>query len=755
MILRTDPRTGPTAAWSVLRGRPTATAAPCYFCWCCSGFFMPGQVFNKPHFRLQFHGRFGQMQLKTQWNNIIFLPQDFMIYTYNKQGVFHSSSSSKVMMQCNYHGYIAGFPNSLVTLNTCSGLRGLLQFENISYGIEPLESTAGFEHLIYQIKNENINVPLLEENDTDIWYKNLPYKSHINLEEKIMVSHLLPRYLEMHVIVDKALYDHMGSDMTIVTQKIIQIIGLVNTMFTQLKMTIVLSSLEFWSDKNKISTIGDANDLLHRFLAWKQKFLVLRPNDMAYLLVYRNRPNYIGATFPGKICNKSYSAGIAMYPKAVTLETFSVIMVQLLGLNLGLTYDDLNMCHCLGATCIMNPEAVHSSGIKVFSSCSLNDFKHFTSKSGVECLQNQPYVTPVYKEDAVCGDGVVEGDEECDCGPKEEYPMCKFKNCCVMETCKLKPSAKCGFGPCCSSSCQFYKRGKLCRPKASEECDFNDFCNGTSHECVPDTFVQNGESCRKKTAFCVNGLCANINDQCKAIFGSGSKGASFACFEEMNGRSDRFGNCGVKKDSFKPCPFEDLLCGKLVCTWPKRTLFFKSDISVIYTRVYDDICISIAQRIPVRPGQRDFTFVNDGSPCGPKMVCSHFTCRETRFLMKDSCNATEKCHGRGRCNNFNSCHCNTHYSPPDCKRMAFLAGGSYEDGHLARPDKVTTRSYIAARKNWLILGFYISLPFLIITIIIIIKWNKVKELCNIEEMQSEGSVSGESSMSYSTSDHST
>ncbi|XP_072491224.1 disintegrin and metalloproteinase domain-containing protein 18-like isoform X6 [Notamacropus eugenii] len=617
------------------------------------------------------------LQLQKQ----VFLPQDFMIYTYNKEGVFHSSSS-KIMMQCNYHGYVAGFPNSLVTLNTCSGLRGLLQFENISYGIEPLESTAGFEHLIYQIKNENISVPLLEENDTDIWYRHLPDNSHIGSQEKTVVSHSLPRYLEMHIIVDKALYDHMGSEMEVVTQKIIQIIGLVNTMFTQLKVTVVLSSLEFWSDKNKISTVGDANDLLHRFLAWKHKFLVLRPHDMAYLLM-------------------------------------------------------------------------HSSGVKVFSSCSLNDFKHFISKSGVECLQNQPYVNPVYKEDAVCGDGFVEGDEECDCGSKKEFSKCKFRNCCVMETCKLKPSAKCGFGPCCTYKCQFQRRGKLCRPKASEECDFNDYCNGTSHECVPDTFVQNGESCRKNTAICINGLCPDVNDQCRSIFGTASRGGSFACFEEMNGRNDRFGNCGVKKDSYKPCSFDNLLCGKLVCTWPKRGLFFKRDVSVIYSRIYEDICVSIAHSIPVRPGHRDFTFVNDGTPCGPNMVCSRFSCIESRFLIEKTCNATEKCHGKGRCNNFNSCHCNTHYSPPDCKKMSFLSWGSYDDGHLAKPDTVVARGYTAAQKNWLILGFYISLPFLIITIIIVVKWDKVKELCNVEEIQSEGSLSGESSISYSASDQST
>ncbi|XP_029459842.1 disintegrin and metalloproteinase domain-containing protein 2-like isoform X3 [Rhinatrema bivittatum] len=51
---------------------------------------------------------------------------------------------------CYYHGYVEGFNDSLVGLSTCYGLRGFLQFRNLSYGIEPLESSYNFQHLIYQ-----------------------------------------------------------------------------------------------------------------------------------------------------------------------------------------------------------------------------------------------------------------------------------------------------------------------------------------------------------------------------------------------------------------------------------------------------------------------------------------------------------------------------------------------------------------------------------------------------------------------------
>eukprot|EP00069_Balaena_mysticetus_P008930 bmy_06093T0 len=89
----------------------------------------------------------------------------------------------------------------------------------------------------------------------------------------------------MHVVVDKVLYDNLGSDSMVVTNKVIEIIGLVNSMFTPFKIAIVLSSLELWSDKNKISTVGEADELLHRFLEWKKSYLTLRPHDIAYLFM--------------------------------------------------------------------------------------------------------------------------------------------------------------------------------------------------------------------------------------------------------------------------------------------------------------------------------------------------------------------------------------------------------------------------------------------------------------------------------------
>jgi len=86
---------------------------------------------------------------------------------------------------------------------------------------------------------------------------------------------LRPQYVEIYIVVDKNLFDYMGSDIKAVTQKVIQIIGFVNT-----------------------------------------------------------------------------------YPEGLSLESYTVSIVQLLGFNLGLSYDDPDTCHCSGDVCTMSPKAV-------------------------------------------------------------------------------------------------------------------------------------------------------------------------------------------------------------------------------------------------------------------------------------------------------------------------------------------------------------------------------------------------------------
>ncbi|XP_022259721.1 disintegrin and metalloproteinase domain-containing protein 18 isoform X7 [Canis lupus familiaris] len=557
-----------------------------------------------------------------------FLSHNFLVYAYNETGFLHSESSY-FKMHCHYQGYVADIPNSLATLSICSGLRGFLQFGNITFGIEPLESSASFEHIIYQVKNDDPDIPLLAENYSNSWQKNQPYKDNLSSQ-----------------------YDYMGSEMMAVTQKIIQIIGLVNT-----------------------------------------------------------------------------------YSDAITLEGFSVIIAQLLGLKMGLTYDDINTCSCPRATCIMDRKAVGSSGIKFFSNCSMHDYRYFVSKFETKCLQNFPNLQPLYQNQSVCGNGILEPNEECDCGSQEE---CQFKKCCDFNTCKLKGSAKCGSGPCCTSNCEISVAGTPCRKIIDQECDFTEYCNGTSSNCVPDTYASNGMLCRLGTAYCYNGRCQTTDNQCAQIFGEGAQGAPFACFKEINSLHDKFGNCGFKNSQPLPCDQKDVLCGKLACVWPHKNTY-KNDVrSAVYSYIQGHACISMTTGLSVRSDGRDYAYVADGTVCGAQMYCINKTCRKVH-LMGYNCNAIAKCRGNGICNNLGNCHCFPGYRPPYCEFQIGSPGGSIDDGNVKKSDIIFIKEdYNAQQNNWLILSFYIVLPFIIIFTIMIIKRNEMRKSCKRENAEYEG-----------------
>uniref|UniRef100_A0A8C7AZP8 Disintegrin and metalloproteinase domain-containing protein 5-like n=1 Tax=Neovison vison TaxID=452646 RepID=A0A8C7AZP8_NEOVI len=381
----------------------------------------------------------------------------------------------------------------------------------------------------------------------------------------------------------------MGSDVKAVTRKVIQIIGFVNTMFSQLKLTVVISSIEIWSNKNKISTTGNPNNILSRFLEWKYKH-IFRPHQVAYLFAFKKHPSFLGATFPGKICNKNFAVGVAL--------------------------------------------------------------------------------------------------------------NCTHKDCCDARICLMKKGKQCGSGECCTLDCKLKPIGIQCR-KSLDECDFPEYCNGVSSHCVPDTYARDGQSCDSGDAYCFGGRCRIHNKQCKDLIGGASRGGPFACYEEVNTRGDRYGNCG--RDF---CSNPNLLCGKLVCAWPHKTLISRANLSVIYTHVQDEMCVSTFrpnEKLPKNswttfenPEDRDDTFVQDGTVCGPEMYCVKFVCVKVQYQITDEeCNSTY-CNSHGICNNLNHCQCEKGFDPPTClqKKGEF---GSIDDGHKA-PSGLCLSNFINQRQ---------------------------------------------------------
>ncbi|KAM6191183.1 disintegrin and metalloproteinase domain-containing protein 32-like [Sarcoramphus papa] len=625
---------------------------------------------------------------------------------------------------CFYEGYVEGFPVSLVALSTCSGLSGVLQLANASYGIKPLEAVAGYQHLVYPMWNENIETRLFVENSSLARTGEVSPKPEDAIASKQAVCRS-PRYLEMHAVLDKSLYDYMGADKDAVTAKIVQLFSYVNSMFARLNLTIVLSSLEFWTEKNKIPTMGDAEELLQRFLEWKNVHRVLRLQDITFLFVYREQSHYMGASSARKLCLRNHAGGVALYRRAMTLEAFAVLVAQLLGLSLGMAYDDPGSCHCAAAACIMQASSVHSAGVKAFSSCSVRDFQRFLATGEGRCLLNRPAMDAAYKA-PVCGNKVVELGEACDCGTAEE---CQRDPCCTVG-CKMRKGVQCLSGPCCQK-CQFVKRGTLCRSSSEDECELKEYCNGTSGECTPDLWVMDGHPCSRNTAFCYRGVCQTADKQCQKVFGRGAKNGPLACYEEINSQRDRMGHCGSDRRGYQRCAWKDLRCGKLVCEYLGSKPFTKEKVAVIYARVQNTLCVTLDYMKP--PMERDPMLVNDGTVCDDHKICLNQQCVPAAVL-NYKCEMKTKCHNHGVCNNQGSCHCHPGWKPPTCQEKSRAMGGS--GSSLSGDDEADVESE-GLPKLWLLLTFCLFVPVAIGLVLMALRRSGPRRCLATEELDED------------------
>ncbi|KAI2658672.1 Disintegrin and metalloproteinase domain-containing protein 9 [Labeo rohita] len=619
--------------------------------------------------------------------NTHFLSKNFVVLSHDAQ----EKGWTEKLELCHYQGHVEGYEDSLVALSTCEGL---------SYGLEPILHSEANEHLLFLLKDsqsEPFVCGLASETSSSE-----DHSHDTDMSMFLRKKRALPqtKYVELVLVVDHQRFVFKNSNSTAVRNEMVQLANLLDTYYKQLNIRIALIGLKIFDKENPFSVDGSAGEVLGRFVQWRKTDLLpqLR-HDVGQLVVGRpgSYPGgVLGMAFVGTVCSANNGGGINVFGND-KLQSFSTVIAHELGHNLGMSHD-ISGCTCNAGSCIMAPTA---GGATKFSDCSDQAFERLIQRGGGACLRNPPSQDSVVTVPR-CGNGILEHEEQCDCGTPQE---CKNK-CCDAATCTLTKGSACAAGSCCEN-CQINVAGTPCRPSINQ-CDLPEFCGGTSPFCPADFYMMDGLPCASNTAFCFEGRCQTFDYQCKQLFGSEATKADDKCFSHINTIGNAYGNCGYSGSSPKPCEVKNAMCGKVQCVFNSNSPPPGASVSVQQIEGGTITCMNAD--FNMGPDVPDPAYVKKGSVCAPGKVCLDFTCLNASVLdQSEKCDAQKDCNSNGVCNDQFHCHCNDGWGPPHCDKSG--RGGSIDSG----PAQIDY-----SLRNGLLIFFLLVVPILVGLVIILL-----------------------------------
>ncbi|XP_056627688.1 disintegrin and metalloproteinase domain-containing protein 9 isoform X2 [Triplophysa dalaica] len=580
-------------------------------------------------------------------------------------------------------------------------LRGVILIGNESYGVEPVLQSKANEHLLFLLKDSQ-QEPFVcgLANDTHQTEDNSHQPSMpMFLREKRSLPQT--KYVELVLVVDNLRFIYKKQNSSAVEGEMVLLANMLDLYYKPLNIRIALIGLKIFEKENPFSVEGNAGEVLGRFVNWRRKELLpqLR-HDVAQFVVGRSSSypgGVLGMAFVGTVCSAHTSGAINVF-SSDSLQYFSTVVAHELGHNLGMNHDVRSCATCDGGSCIMAPSA---SGSTKFSDCSDRNFERLILNGGGVCLKNPPSPDKIMTL-AICGNGILEKEEQCDCGTPER---CKDK-CCDAATCTLTKNSACATGLCCEN-CQIKVSGSPCRP-SENTCDLPEFCNGTSEFCPGDFYLMDGLPCASKTAYCFEGRCQTLDYQCKQLFGSEATKADDKCFRYVNSLGNDFGNCGKSGNSPIPCVGENVMCGKIQCLFDSNKPPAGATVSTQLIEEGTIKCVNadfnMGSDVP------DPAYVKTSTVCAPEKACLEFTCKNSSFLdQSQKCDAQKNCNSKGVCNDQFNCHCNDGWAPPNCDKGG--RGGSINSG----PAQIDY-----SLRDGLLIFFLLVVPILVVLIIVLL-----------------------------------
>lgn len=576
---------------------------------------------------------------------------------------------SKGGEHCYYHGQVRGNDNSRVALSTCNGLHGMFDDGLHMYLIEPLQQTHSIDaaarpHKLRRTASLNWSNDTEEQAEVEQLFSELDDLSWLRRRKKRAMPRSIfeeMKYLEIMIVSDHSMFRrHKSKQITRNFAK--SVVNIVDAIFKeQLHTRVVLVAVEIWTDKDHIPISVRPLEMLRDFAKYRQQSIKHHADAVHLISNVTFHYRRSSAAYFGGMCSTSRGVGVNEYGSNLAM---AASLSQSLAQNLGIQWDPASKrkeCGCIETWtgCIMEDTGVQHP--RKFSKCSITDYKEFLLKGGGSCLFNRP--NKLF-EQAECGNGYVEVGEECDCGPRTEC----YKECC--KKCSLANGAQCSDGPCCNTTCLYYPRGYSCR-YAVNDCDITETCSGDSGQCPPNLHKQDGYLCQVNQGRCYSGECKTRENQCKYIWGPKSGGSEKFCYEKLNTEGTEKGNCGKDGDKWIQCSKHDVFCGYLLCTnigRNPRIGIIKGDITPASFN-HQGRLVECSGGHVLLDDETDLGYVEDGTPCGPSMMCLDRKCLPIQSLNMSTCPTGpngQVCSAHGVCNNEATCTCDTTWAGTDC-----------------------------------------------------------------------------------------
>ncbi|KAL9951109.1 hypothetical protein ACROYT_G043713 [Oculina patagonica] len=370
------------------------------------------------------------------------IPASFTVRTFANDG--SEVIEEGVSDHCHYQGTVRGLKDSSVVLNTCTGLRGIIDDGKKAFYISPETGNKNKgAHRVFKAKEDDFN----EVCDTPDDFPSKAYSrdssglpDKVSDVEKVYKPYLktkTTRYNEIVFVVDYEMYKNFNKKKRPIKDRLATLANAVDAIYQRINIRIVLKGVEIWTNGDLVKKQSKPGGDLKLFKAYRENTLLKKiSHDNAHLIRGSRWPGEkaSGVAYLFGMCKETKSVGTIRYKEEMVGSEILgnyIGVAHEMGHNFGFPHDDKTKCTCLTPSrgCIMMGGG--KGILPGFSDCNMETLGG--DKLDDSCLYN----VPTYKsKNGYCGNGIREEGEECDCGTKK---MCKKKDpCCEPYNCVKK-----------------------------------------------------------------------------------------------------------------------------------------------------------------------------------------------------------------------------------------------------------------------------------------------------------------------------